>query len=150
MGRENISAKFTRPADTTAYASGDLIANSTTNSSVTAMSFAVAPGAIQVRRVRIARSKADITTAAVRLHLYAALPTVANGDNAAWSSTQAATHLGAVDVTFASLMSDGATGQATTEINFNSSGSVIYGLLEARSALAPASAEVFAVTLEIC
>ena len=150
MGRENITAKVTRPADTTAYASGDLVANSTTAGSVVPLSFTVSPGPLQIRRVRIARTKADITTAALRLHLYAALPTVANGDNGAWSSTQAATHLGAVDVTFASLMSDGATGQATTEINCQTSGTVIYGLLEARSALAPASGEVFAVTLEIC
>jgi hypothetical protein len=59
------SANFTRPADTTAYASGDLVANSTTAGSVVAMSFASATfgsGApAQIRRVRILTSSTSVT-----------------------------------------------------------------------------------------
>jgi hypothetical protein len=40
-----VSASFTRPADTNAYAAGDLVANSVTAGSVIPMTFAVARAA---------------------------------------------------------------------------------------------------------
>lgn len=149
MSREIVSAKFTRPADTTAYASGDLVANSTTAGSVVAMNFGVTPGPLQIRRVRVSKTGTSVTNTSFRLHLYAGLPTVANGDNGAISSTQAANYLGQVDVSVAQAFSDGAAGMAATEINCFPAGVAIYGLLEARAAYTPASAEVFTVALEI-
>jgi hypothetical protein len=148
-------AQFTRPADTTAYASGDLVANSTSSGSVTPMSFASTgqdPGTVvQVRRVRISKSGTATANASFRLHLYRASPTVANGDNGAISSNQAATWLGSVDVTVGQAFSDGAAGTATTEVNSLPAigTTTIYGLLEARAAYTPGSAEVFTVVLEI-
>jgi hypothetical protein len=145
------SASVTRPADTTAYASGDLIANSTTAGSVVPMTFnPVTRGAgrsAQIRRVRISKTGTSVTNASVRLHLYnTSSITAANGDNGAWSTDKAANHSGYVDVTIDQAFTDGAFGQATCEINTNAL--TLYGLLEARGAYTPASAEVFTVTLE--
>jgi hypothetical protein len=122
------------------------MANSTTAGSVAPMSLVVSPGLKQIRRVRVERSKADITNASVRVHLYGASPTVANGDNGAISSTQSG-WLGSVDVTIGQLFSNGGSGVATTEINCATAGT-LYALLEARAAVAPASAEVFTVHIE--
>src|SRR6185437_974597 len=83
----NLSANFTRPADTTAYATGDLVANSTTAGSVTPLSFTApryATGSGQVRRARLKKSTNTTTNATFRLHLYATSPTPTNGDNGAW------------------------------------------------------------------
>lgn len=151
------SATFTRPADTTAYASGDLVANSTTAGSVTPMQFSVArvaAGSGMIRRVRLRKSGTTITNASFRLHLYKASPTATNGDNGAWLTDQAAEYLGALDVTCDRAFSDGAGGSGVpvtgSEINFVlTSGQVIYGLCEAKAAYVPDSAEVFVWALEV-
>lgn len=152
-----ISANFTRPADNTAYASGDLVANNTTAGSVTPMTFTagrVDPGNFCIRRAKIKKSNATLTNAQFRLHLYSTLPTVANGDNAAFSSIEAG-YLGAIDVTVDQAFSTQAAGFGVpnkgSEINVAlASGQAIYGLLEARAGYggAAANAEVFTVTLE--
>jgi hypothetical protein len=147
MSRNIASARFTRPSDTTAYASGDLVANSTTAGSVAAMQIAVTPGLRQLRRVRIHTSSTNVTNAAFRVHFYGSAPTAANGDNAAWSTSAAANYFGSVDVTVDKAFTDGAAGQATTEINFGSAG-ILYALIEARGAYTPTSAGVFNVTVE--
>jgi hypothetical protein len=147
MSRNIASARFTRPADTTAYASGDLVANSTTAGSVVPLSIAVAPGARQIRRVRIHTSSTNVTNAAFRVHFYGATVTAANGDNAAWSTSGAANYFGSVDVTVDKAFTDGAAGSATTEINCAVSGT-LFALVEARGAYTPTSAGVFNVTVE--
>jgi hypothetical protein len=58
----------------------------------------------------------------------------------------AAVIVGSVDVTIDKAITDGAAGNATCEINVASL--TLYGLLEARGACTPASAEVITVTLE--
>lgn len=150
------ASQFTRPANVTAYASGDLVANSVTAGSVVALSFVVArvaAGSGMVRRARIKTSSTVLTNAQFRLHLYTTTPTVTNGDNGVWLSTQAATYIGAIDTTVDQAFSDGATGLgaplAGSEINFAlASGQTIYGLLEVRAAYTPTSAETFDVALE--
>lgn len=152
------SANFTRPADTTAYASGDLVANNTAAGSVVPLSWANLPrssgGAVQVRRARVKKTNTGVTNAQFRLHLYGASPTVTNGDNGAWLSTQS-TYLGSIDVTIDKAFSDAAEGcgvpqsNTGTEINIVCSATTIYGLLEARAAYTPGSAETFTVELEV-
>lgn len=153
-----VSASFTRPADTTAYVSGDLVANSTTAGSVSAMQFSVARldgGSGMIRRVRIRKSGTSVTTASFRLHLYnSSAPTCSNGDNGTWLTNGSANYIGALDVTVDREFTDGAGGNGVpvvgSEINFAlTSGKVIYGLLEARSAYTPANAEQFTVELEV-
>jgi hypothetical protein len=148
------TATVTRPADTTAYASGDLVANSTTAGSVTPMSFTVSRGTAtggMVRRCRIRTSSTSITNATFRLHLYAASPTCTNGDNGAWLTDNATNYVGSLDVTIDKAFSDGAAGNGVpsvgNEINFTST--TYYGLLEARAAYTPTSGEVFTVELEV-
>lgn len=152
------SANFTRPADTTAYASGDLVANSTTAGSVAAMQFTatrIAAGSGMIRRLRLRKSGTSVTNASFRLHLFKAAPgTITNGDNGAFSTSGVADYLGALDVTMDRAFTDGATGHGLpvtgSEINFKlASGQTIYGLLEARGAYTPASGETFTADLEI-
>lgn len=155
MRINNVSASFTRPEDTTAYGSGDLVANSTTAGSVVPMSIALANPAQRtatVKRVRLLKSGTTATNGAFRVHFYGASPTVANGDNGAWSSSQAANYFGSIDVTVLAF-SDGcaAAGAATAGAEVQivlASGSTVYCLLEARGAYTPASAEVFTLTVE--
>jgi hypothetical protein len=153
----NVSASFTRPNDTTTYASGDLIANSTTAGSVTPMSFPIwstATGQTRITRARFAKNSTVATLSAFRLHLYSASPTVAAGDNSAWSSNQAANYLGNIDgptVLFAftdGCALFGAAAAGSEMVLRLSSGTTIYGLLEARAAYVPTAQEVFTITLE--
>jgi hypothetical protein len=152
-----VSANFTRPADTTAYASGDLVANSTTAGSVVPMTFAVARVAdkgFMVRRARMKKSTTGITNASFRLHLYKQSPVPSNGDNGVWL-TDEKNYLGAIDITIDKAFTDAAKGigipNTGSEISgVPDSGTVnIYGLIEARAAYTPGNAEVFTVTLEV-
>jgi len=152
----NPSASFTRPADTTAYASGDLVANSTTAGSVAAVSFsdsdsgAGVPGGITIKRVRLSKSGTTATNGQFRVHFYSTSPVAANGDNAAWSTSGAAGYLGSIDVTVIAF-TDGCTGggAATAGAEINARGSSLYALLEARAAYTPASEEAFTVIPEV-
>src|SRR3569833_86506 len=107
----NISASFTRPADTTAYASGDLVANSTTAGSVTPLTFTLGntfpQGQLRLTRARIYKSGTTATNANFRLHLYEASPVPANGDNGAWSTDKSANKIGNNDVTAMLALTDG-------------------------------------------
>lgn len=140
---------FTRPANTTQYAAGDLVANHATAGSVVALAFPSNTPRL-IRRAHILKSGTTVTDASFRLHLYSSAPVPANGDNAAWS-TPAAGWLGAIDVTVDAVFSDGARGigapNTGTEISVPGIGAV-YGLLEALDTYTPASAETFTVELE--
>lgn len=151
------SASFSRPSNTTQYASGDLIANSATAASVSAMTFA--GGNIVIRRARLTKSDDDTTAASFRLHLFSGDPTStspANGDNGAISlNTAIGEYLGSFDLDMTSSVdiynTAGNLAIGTplqgTEIMVPYSGS-IYGLLEARSTYTPANGETFTVDLE--
>ena len=81
----NLSQSFTRPNNTTAYASGQLVANSATAGLVVPMAFTVGgnsiPGQFRLSRIRLFKSGTSNSNAQFRLHLYAASPTVANGSS---------------------------------------------------------------------
>lgn len=156
-----VGATFSRPADTTPYIAGDLVANSTTAGSVVAMAITVgrvAGGTGMVRRARIKKSGTGVPNASFRLHLYKTDPAlstgITNGDNGVWL-TKESTYLGAMDVTVDRVFSDAAKGigvpVAGTEINFDcAAGSqTIYALMEARGAYTPVSGETFTVALEV-
>lgn len=152
------SASFVRPADSTAYASGDLVANSTVAGSVVPMSFTAARvngGSGMIRRFEIQTSSTSVTNASFRLHLYTVSPTPSNGDNGAWLTNGVANYLGSLDVTLDKAFTDGASGVGLptigNEVNFSvASGTrVLFGLLEARAAYTPSSGEVFTVNLEV-
>lgn len=152
----NASATFTRPADTTAYASGDLVANSTTAGSVAAMSLSISgyTGGMQVRRVKLAKSSVGTSNAQFRVHLFKVAPTtVTNGDNGAFSVSGVADYVGACDVTMGQAFTDGAAGHGVPNTGSDitaqlTSGSTLFALLEARAAYVPVSAETFTLSLE--
>lgn len=81
------SANFTRPANTAAYAAGQLVGNSTTAGSVVPLSWVVArvnAGNLYVRRATMLSTGKSITNAAFVLYLYTVSPTIASGDGAAF------------------------------------------------------------------
>lgn len=149
------SASFTRPNDTTAYASADLVANSTTAGSVTPLTLRAPAGMqmVKIWRAGITRSSTSITNAAFRVHFYADSPTVANGDNGALSST-ISNYQGFIDVVTPTLaFSDDSKFHGIYVNNALAAPLVmpvdkdgkIYVLLEARGAYTPAAQEVFTV-----
>lgn len=151
-----VSANFTRPNDTTAYAASDLVANSTTAGSVAPMQFSVgrSAGATgMVRRARIKKSGAN--TGTFRLHLFKTSPTVTNGDNGAFLPNNSANYVGALAVNADRVFSDGVVGGGVplngSEMNFvlPAASTVLYGLLEATVATTPAAQEIFTLELEV-
>lgn len=156
----NITATFNRPADTTAYAAGDLIANNTTANSVTPMTFAnvvrSAAGAVSIIKARLTKTGTTLPASGIRLHLYSTLPTVTNGDNGAFLSNQAATYLGCFEfgAAFFKAFSDGNSCNGITQTGYPitvdlPSGSDVYGLLESIGVTTSASSETYTVTLEV-
>lgn len=156
------SANFTRPSDTTQYASGDLVANSTTAATVAALSWTVgSPDSRKgfVRRLKMWSSDSDTTSASFRVHFYSANPCATaptSGDNGAYAVTQEnSIYLGAVDVTLdRTINNSDAFGlgvpNSGAEINYDlGTGTTLYALIEARATYTPASAEVLTVVPEI-
>lgn len=153
------SKSFTRPADTSIYASGDLLANSTTAGSVVPMSFAISGIGRSgiIRRARLHKSGTTVTQASFKVHLYDESPTVTNGDNGAFQVTiDPASWIGTIPVDLTSDAEIGATAGAIGSsagvvlgVNEPTTSSLIYGLIEVTGTYNPASAEVFTVKLDI-
>jgi hypothetical protein len=150
------SASFTRPGDATPYTSGDLVANSTAAGSVVPMTFAIPNNrATKLYRVFVDKTTTGISGAAFRLHLYRDPPTVANGDNAAWSSSSS-NYQGFIDIAAAPTAFTAGGSSSGVYVNnsvfapmyiFADTDQLVYGLLEARGAYTPGISEVFTVTL---
>lgn len=147
---------MTRPADTTAYTTGDLVANSTTAGSVVPLEFDVGGGSGMVRKIRIRtnRTSGGTTNAVFRVFLFRTAPTVAGGDNAAFNPANAANFIDAMDVVLNEQFSDGAANSsngAAGEINYSlpSGSTKLFGLVRAGAGYTPASAEQISVALEV-
>jgi hypothetical protein len=154
----NLSAGFARPNDTTAYAAGDLVANSTTAGAVVPLridlgNIVAANHAItRITRARLGKSGTSPANASFRIHLYEAAPAAQNGDNGAWSTDHAASWLGNIDITSMLAFTDGCTGTgsapAGSEMFLRLAGGSIFALIEAKAAYTPVANEVFTLTLE--
>lgn len=148
---------FTRPADTTTYDIGDLIANSTTAGSVVAMSWTGATlsgsgGSGEIAEVVITRAVSIAIS--LRVHFFTSAPTVAGGDNAAINVSNFTTgmYVGFVDVDLAGTVAGGGSTGVTTNQRLLyelASGDTLYGLIEARSSFAPTSASAFNVLVKL-
>lgn len=146
-------ASFTRPADTTAYTANDLVANSTTAANVVPMTFTIGYGScLKIMQAKIKFNSATNTNGKFLIHMYNISPTVTNGDNGAWLTTES-NYCGniAVDCT-AQTFSDSSTGIGTyvntsVEVPLLISGFQFFGLLQATAAYTPISAEVLTVSL---
>jgi hypothetical protein len=150
------SANFTRPNDAAVYAAGDLIANSTTAGSVVPLQWTIGYGfALKLFRTKIKFNSAVPTLAQFKLHFYGSSPTVTNGDNGAWLSTES-NYQHSVSIDASTLtFSDSTSGYG---IYVNTALSMpmyiqcdqnykIYGLLTATAAYTPTALEVFTVDL---
>jgi hypothetical protein len=153
----NLSQSFTRPSNTTAYSSGQLVANSVTAGLVVPMAFTVGgnsmPGQFRLSRIRLFKSGTSSTNAQFRLHLYGASPSVANGDGGVWSTGGAASYLGSIDVPSMKAFTDGCADVGDDAAGSEhwirlAGGATYYGLLEARAAYTPIAGEQFTVTPE--
>lgn len=160
-------ASFARPADTTQYAAGDLVADNTTAGSVTPLKFTTSGlgrGRGTIKRARLYKSGTAVTAAVFVLHLFAGTggaPAVTNGDNGAFAIASAANYLGSINVDLSSGAVVGTVGTAkhaapSPEITFdltkvNNSERRIYGYLVTGTGgtYTPASAETFEVTLDL-
>jgi hypothetical protein len=157
------SASFTRPANTTAYVAGYLVANSTTAGSVTPLTFTSAVRAagdcVRIEIARLTASSGAITNGAFRLYVFNSAPTVTVGDGAAFDAsgvlaTNAVDNMaGNFNVSFSYSGSDGAVGfsgpaNGSGVTACPTSGTTLYGLLEATAAWTPPSGATMTATLE--
>ena len=156
-----VQASFTRPSDTTAYAAGDVIGPVTTPAN---MSFAgvarLKGGGAILRAVTLHKSDKNTTNAAFDLYLFDTSP-AAIADNAEWLPTDAEmlNCIGFVELLAADAHQSGgssnATGATWCKSNLDlpivcvSGSTTVYGVLVARGAWTPTSAEVVAVTLHL-
>jgi hypothetical protein len=154
-----VGASFARPANTTAYASGELVANSTSVPAPMAIPLARINGGFgKVARGRLTKSGLVTTNATFRAHFYKTAPTIVGGDGGAYSTNGALTHIGSMtfDMTGgnAFVFTDGvkviSVPDVGSSIIFDTAGGSqnIYALLEARAAYVPASGETFTLALE--
>ena len=161
MGRTNI-ASFTRPSDTTAYAAGDVICNST--SAPVIMTFNVA--AKELGSVGIIQQATLINSASVAtkpdLELWLFDTTVVmDNDNAVFTPTDAEmlTLIGIIPFPTGDFKvgtaTAGADGNSACDVKnvgmvFNTkTNNEIYGILVVRNAYIPVSAESFAIRLKV-
>lgn len=151
-------SSFVRPANTTAYTSGDIVADNTTAASITPLSWGVGAvgGSGIIRAVRLFKSATSATAASFRVHLFLASPgTPTNGDNGAYAVASVTDHLDTVAIDLSSGSFAGTVGlhkrSAATAICFRlpSVADKLYGLIDVQGAYTPASGETFRVTLEI-
>lgn len=150
-----VNATFGRPANTTAYAALQVVANST--SAPTLLTFAamsrVAAGAGYIVKARLVTDQST-NTARFRLHLYHTAPTAIN-DGSAFTSLYAnrANKIGTID--FAACVTEGVGStdaysmNATARLGFvlAAASNTIYGMLETLDAFTPASAQNFFIEL---
>ena len=148
-----ISSNFTRPNDTTAYAVGDLVADSVTAGSVTPFSWATAgsrPFDIPVFRLHKTGATGAID---FRIYVFSTSPTVSTtGDNGAFASNvnNAANCMVVYEGTVHGFK-DGAAGllvpfSGVIKKEYIGDPATLYGLLEVRTIYTPIAQEVFTAT----
>ncbi len=150
-----VSASFTRPADTTAYAAKDAVSNST--SAPTVLTFTnlarINAGSGYITKARLMTDQAA-NVARFRLHLYHTAPTAIN-DNAQHAMLWAnrANRIGFID--FEAMQTEGTGSDTANALNSTirlafvcaAASRTLYGLLETRDAFTPANAQNFFIEL---
>jgi len=155
-------SSFTRPGNTTAYTSGDLVADNTVAASVTPLIWTTSKvvGQGTIMRVRFYKSDPTATNANFTVHIFSAAPgTPSNGDNGAIGIASALYHIASVacDLTTGGFPATAGLSKqftVTNGITFDQTNTAagerrLWGLIEAKAAYSPADSEVFEVGLEI-
>ncbi len=150
------SASFTRPDNTTTYADGDLVANSTTAADTVALKFHLERGG-KIIAARLSKSDATTLTADdFTVHFYGSNPGAsAVGDNAAFLTTSVLMADKVGEVIFGAMV--GASDDAFVYKKFGVEDSVsdpipvpghtVFAYIEVNGAWVPAAEEVFTLTI---
>lgn len=156
----STSATFTRPANTIAYSTGDIVTNDTTAINVVPLTFSIPTVGFLLTNAKIQTTNTVNTNAKFFLHLFQLAPTSSSGDNVAFNVTES-NYLGNLFIDCTQIVfSNAVSGQGINDPNIvqmqtdsnlnpnttNIAGNV-YGFLVAAAAYTPASGEVFTVTL---
>jgi len=155
MDIASAEADFSRPANTTAYASGDLIAQSETAGACSAMQFTLPTaraGNFRIARCRIRKSGTSTTNASFRVHFMTSAPVFTNGDNSAIVMDNPADYLGYIDVVINLAFASDAAGWGGALLNTEPmadlrGGSSVYAVIEARGSYTPESGETFSLLI---
>lgn len=149
------SVEFTRPADTTAYASADCVSSSTSAPSQLELTNCarVSGGDGWIVGVQLWKSTLSTTAVSFRVHFFNTAKTPTN-DNSALviAYTDKEEYIGSVDLQVvgnsaftASLGTDAA---APSKLSFKSSATSLWCVLEVRGAYTPGNAETFYIKVE--
>lgn len=147
-----FNKSFTRPSDTTTYAAEDSV--NATGGVVTPQTFSVEDGVLVnlgssylIKTARLVTNSTTTTNASFRLYLYDTVPT-AYVDNSpqplVWADKDK--RCGYIDFTLATGGSGSDSAEATvTDVNIaiRMQGTTFYGILVAKAAYIPASAQQF-------
>lgn len=141
--------EFTRPANTTAYAAGDVVNG---NAVTIPIALPISGGGGEITHVSLATNLDTVTFGTFRVHFFTASFTIA-ADNALFTQLHAnrATYLGFVDLPI--LINDGAgAGAAQTkddDVRIPFSADALYAVIVATAAYVPASAQVFSLSVGV-
>lgn len=153
-----VRASVTRPANTTAYTAGDIIAAITTDNHLTFSDVVENSGGTgSIDGVRVTSSANQTTKPDLELWLFHT-DIVEVGDNVAFAPTDAEmlTRVGIIDLSLNSWKTgnaaSGAAGNSCIEVSnlgaiFNTATKDLYGVLVVRNAYAPVTGEIFTVEL---
>ncbi|WFU76593.1 hypothetical protein [Bradyrhizobium sp. CB2312] len=155
-----VGGSVQRPADTAAYAAGDIVAQSTTAASCSPVPVAASRDVDTKGVLRRCRVKVDDIAwfnANLYVHVFKDAPTFASGDNAAFAAALTeSNYLGAFSVTLDQKFSGsvvkgiGAPVSGSEVIFDPSSGTKnIFFVLETKTALTPGSAKTLTVAFEV-
>ena len=148
-----VNTSFSRPADTTQYATGDAVSNSTSAPTILTLAAVVRSNEAsgRITRARLIKSDAGVTSASFRLWFFSEAVTPTN-DNSALSMLEAdlSKVIGYVDLTLIA-MTDYAQLWTSCDMPFDCPAGAddIFCLVEARDAYTPASAETFTVEVTV-
>jgi hypothetical protein len=153
-----ITSSFTRPADTTAYAAGDVVNNSTTAPTVLTMAGVGRRngGSGEIVRISLTTNNATVTNGTFRVYIFNATHATQN-DNAAWTALHAnrAALVGYVDLAILSVDSASGTAAVSKDDDVRmpfvcaAGDDDLYVEVVATGAYTPASAQVFQVQLGV-
>jgi len=147
------TSSLTRPGNTTAYVSGELIGSNVTNTSLVVPSFTVPANAPVISALRLwTNATTGWAAATIVVTLWSTAPTYANGDGGAYVvATGAAGFLGQFSFSM-NQYQDGAAGRAGMTAGpalvLPSSLTTVYWDMEIFSTVTPISGQVFHLTAE--
>ena len=145
---------LTRPANTTAYSSSQIIASSTTAGSVVVPRFTLPGGKGFVPRLRLTTSATTGWGTTLTITLWRAAPTYTNGDGGTYAvATGAASRIGQFSCTLTQY-GDGASGECSVTVgNFATtslpSGTSVYWDLQTTASATPISGQTFTLSAEL-